>query len=186
VVNIKNPNYLEVSSANNYVISSEQYGKAILLTNDLEQTFLGSPLVNLAGEVIGVIKQVDDGLVTAVPIDQFRSIILDVLRSSIVKRPLLGVDYIDLASINGLSKDLTQGLNQGALIWKNPSRNTPAFAADLREDDIILNIDGQAVDSNSNLTQLIQQYQAGDQIDIEILRDGQTLSRTATLVIDLD
>jgi S1-C subfamily serine protease len=182
VTNIKNPDYQSVTSVNDYVISSEEYGKSILLTDILEDTYLGAPLVNLGGEIVGIIKEIDRsrGVVTAVPINQFRSLILDVLRSNIVKRPFLGVKYIDLAWAVGLGSSLTQ---QGALIWQNPTYNTPAADAELKEDDIIVSIDGQPVDKDSSLTELIQQYQPGDEIILEILRNGQTLNKSAILVI---
>jgi len=185
VVNIKSTNYWGVTSASNFVVTSEEYNQSILLTNGLEEIYLGSPLVNLGGEVIGLIKEIDPdrGLVTAVPINQFRSIILDVLRSNIVKRPFFGVDYIDLAWTIGLDQDLTQGLDQGALIWQTPKKLTPAFEAGLQEDDIILSIDGQPIDGDTSLTELIQQYQPGDEISLEILRDSKTLVRTVTLAV---
>lgn len=185
VVNIKNTNYWGATSGSDFVVTSEGYGESFLLTDSLEETYLGSPLINLGGEVVGIIKEIDQNseLVTAVPINQFRLIILDVLRSHIVKRPFLGVSYIDLAWVIGLDPKLTQGQNRGALVWQNPKRLTPAADVTLKEDDIILSIDGQLVDKNNSLTELIQQYRAGDEIILEILRDNKTISRTVTLAV---
>jgi len=185
VVNIKSTSYWDATSASNFVVTSEEYNQLILLTDGLEETYLGSPLINLGGEVIGLIKEIDSdrGLVTVVPINQFRSIILDVLRSNIVKRPFFGVDYIDLAWTIGLDRELTQGLDRGALVWQTPKRLTPAAEVGLKEDDIILSIDGQPVDQGTSLTELIQQYQPGDEISLEILRDNKTLVRSVTLAV---
>lgn len=185
VVNIKDTNYQAVAAAGDYVISSEEYGKLFLLTKGLDNTYLGSPLINLAGEITGIIKEIDlqKGFVTAVPINQFRSIILDVLRSSIIKRPFLGVSYLDLAWTVGLDPELTQGLDRGALVYQNPKTLTPASDADLQTNDIILSVDGQSVNKDTSLTDLIQQYQPGDEINLEILREGKTLNQTVTLTI---
>jgi len=185
VVNIKNTDYANITSGDNFVTSSEEYSKSILLSGVLDDTYLGSPLINLGGEVIGIIKEIsqDEKSVTAVPINQFRPIILDVLRDSIVKRPFLGVSYIDLAWAFGLDENLTQGLNRGALVYQNPKSGTPAAEAGLQENDIISSVDGQQIDKSSSLTELIQQYQPGDEIDLEIVRAGKTIIKTVTLVI---
>lgn len=185
ITNIKNNNYHQANLASDLIITSEEYRQSFLLNESLDNTYLGSPLVNLGGEVVGVISRVDveNGITTVVPINQFRSIILDVLRSKIVKRPFLGVDYIDLAWTTGLNRDLTQGLDKGALVYQNPKASTPAREGEILEDDIIVSVDGQPVDKDSSLTTLIQQYQPGDEVSLEILRDGKTFDRTVTLVI---
>ncbi len=185
VVNIKSPGYQAINSASDFITSSEGYKQLFLLSGGLDEFYIGSPLLNLAGEVVGVVNNIDPekGIVTAVPINQFRSIILDVLRNNIIKRSFLGIDYLDLAWVTNLDQKLAQGLNQGALVYGNPTRNTPAADAGLQANDIILSIDGQLVDKNMSLTELVQQYQPGDEISLEILRDGKTITKTTTLAV---
>jgi len=183
VVNIKDTSYRGINLASDFVVSSENYSQSILLAEVLDEAYLGSPLINLGGEVIGIIKEAGNEKTTAVPINQFRFIVLDVLRNKIIKRPLLGVEYLDLAWAIGLDKENTYGLDYGALVFQNPKSNTPAAAAGLVSGDIIISIDGQQVNKNSSLTKLVQQYQPGDEISLEIVRAGKTLTKTATLVI---
>lgn len=185
VANVKNTAYQPATVGVDFVVSSEEYNKSILLTDSLNETYLGSPVLNLGGEVVGVIKAVNQTseIVTAVPINQFRSIVLDVLRSSLVKRSFLGVSYLDLAWVVGLDSSLTQGLKRGALVYQNPKRNSPAADASIQANDIIVSIDGQLIDKNNSLTDLIQQYQPGDKVILEFLRAGQTINRNVTLVI---
>ncbi|OGY46063.1 MAG: hypothetical protein A2744_04075 [Candidatus Buchananbacteria bacterium RIFCSPHIGHO2_01_FULL_44_11] len=177
VTNIKDSFYQPKNSANDFVLSTEQYSQAVLLENDISDLYLGSPLLNLAGEVTGVINQIDlsQGVVTAVPINQFRPITLGVLKNHFVKRPYLGLVYLDLSKISDSSQP------QGALIYKKPLSNTPAADAGLAVGDIIVSVDGQPVDSNDNLTKLIQQYQPGDQVNLDIIRDGKQLAKIVTL-----
>ncbi|OGY46147.1 MAG: hypothetical protein A2731_01060 [Candidatus Buchananbacteria bacterium RIFCSPHIGHO2_01_FULL_39_8] len=179
VTNIESPNYQQRSKSSDFVLSSEQYFESILIENNLSESYLGSPLLNLVGEVTGVIKEIDSagGVALAVPINQFRPVILNVLRDSLVKRPYLGVDYIDLARAVGGE----QASNQGALIYRPPLRNSPAADAGLQVDDIIVSIEGQILDMENNLTEIIQQYQPGDELNLEIIRDSKRIDKKVVL-----
>lgn len=182
VTNVKNNNYIQAESGSDYVLSSEEYGEVILLSDNLSTAYLGSPVINLVGEVVGVISQAGEDT-QVVPINQFRSIILDVLRNNFVKRSYLGIDYIDLAQVKGLDTDLSQNQSRGALVFSNPFRNSPAANADIEKNDIILSLNGQPVDEVNSLTDLVQQYQPGDSVEFEVLRDGQNLNVDVTLAI---
>ena len=179
VTNIKSLDYASYDSAASFVLSSEDYNEMILLADNLEDNYVGSPLINLAGEVVGVVA----GDNTVIPINQFRFLIVDVLRNSLVRRSYLGVSYVDLAKTTGLKEEAIQGLTRGALIYQNPGRNTPAFIAGLKEDDVILSVDGQLINSENSLTELIQQYQPGDEVFLEISRDGQVITLSVVLAI---
>lgn len=182
VVNVKNNNYIDVQTGSDYVLSSEEYGGVILLSDNLTDAYLGSPVINLVGEIVGIISRVGTDS-QVVPINQFRSIVLDVLRNSFVKRSYLGIDYIDLAQVKGIDSDLSQNQSRGALVYANPLRNSPAALADIEKDDIILSLDGQPIDEANSLTDLVQQYQPGDSVEFEVLRDGQSLNIDVTLAI---
>lgn len=174
VTNIKDPNYQPKLLTNDFVLSSEKYAESILLESNITKLYLGSPLLNLAGEVTGIIKEInlESQVVTAVPINQFRPVILNVLKDSLTKRPYLGVEYLNLAATSGLDSTISQNQNQGALVFKKPTRLSPAAEVGLKINDIILSVDGQPVDKDNDLTELIQQYQPGDELNLEILRDG--------------
>ncbi|MFA6215608.1 MAG: PDZ domain-containing protein [Patescibacteria group bacterium] len=183
VGNVKNNNYRLLAAANNFLISSEQYQKLISLSGDFGNGYLGSPVLNLGGEVIGVVKEVDSekGITAAIPINQFRSIVLDVLKNNPIKRPFLGINYLDLAWTFGLDPAVTQNLNQGALVYQNPKAGSPAAMAGILANDIITSVDGQQLDKASSLTDLIMQYRPGEQTELEILRAGKVLTKTVTL-----
>ncbi|MDX9893211.1 MAG: S1C family serine protease [Patescibacteria group bacterium] len=183
VLNLKSNTYYDLTSPQDLIQSSEEYHNLFLFNTHLDQSFVGSPVVNLAGEVVGVINYVDlnDNLITAVPLNQFRPVALDVLRSNVVKRPYLGVEYLDLSQTIGLSDSVSQGLDRGALVFQQPTKSSPAAEAGVKLNDIILSVEGQLVGKDSSLTELIQQYQPADQIILEVLRDGQVISFDVTL-----
>jgi len=183
VANIKSFNRNEVDLAKNLIYSSEVYNDYLVLQDEVGRYFLGSPLINLGGEVIGVVSSIDQNnkLIKIVPINQFKNIISGVLRSGAVKRVYLGVNYLDLSTVVGLSDNLTHGLNQGALVVGSILKNSPAGQADIKINDIILNVQGEQVDGNKKLTSIIQQYNPGDKVNIEIMRGKEKIVKKITL-----
>lgn len=183
VVNLKSLNYLSAESVNDYVLSSEKYSELFLISDGITDFYLGSPLVNLGGEIIGVVNSIDNqlGIASVVPINQFKSVVLDVLRSGTITRSYLGIEYIDLSRTIGLNDDLTKGLVYGALVYQDPSRGAPAYISQLEEGDIITSVDGQRLDKLNNLTDLIQQYQPGDEVTLEIMRDDAVINKNVVL-----
>ncbi|MFA6410066.1 MAG: S1C family serine protease [Candidatus Buchananbacteria bacterium] len=183
VLNIKNNKY-QPNLAGTNLVSADTDSRSILTDSALADGYLGSPLVNLGGEVVGLVREVDSksNLTTVIPINQFRFVILGVLRSGVVSRPTLGVSYLDLSTAIGLDQSLTKGLSRGALIYQKPKEKTPAGLAGLQVNDIIVSLDSQTVAKNSSLTDLLQQYQAGDKVTLEIIQsDGKTVKKVVTL-----
>ncbi|MFA5010001.1 MAG: trypsin-like peptidase domain-containing protein [Patescibacteria group bacterium] len=148
----------------------------------------GGPLVNLSGQVIGINTAVDtqaQSVGFAIPINSVKSQISAVAAGGEIVRPRLGVRYIpidaDLASANNLSA------TQGALIASGPSgesavaSGSPASVAGIKEDDIIVSINGEAVTETNDLSTILQKYKPGDKVTIKLLRQGVTKTVTATL-----
>ena len=188
VTNIKETNFQLEKSTQNLIMSTDSFSNLILLQDMIGTEFLGSPVINLGGEVIGVISDIDTAnqIVTVTPLNQFRIIILGVLRDNLIKRPYLGIDYLDLTRSAGLTNKTSQGLDKGALVYSNPSRISPAADVEIKKNDIILSVDGQLVDANNNLTELIQQYQPGDEVELEIAREGSRIVKKVTLSLLAD
>ncbi|MFA5022487.1 MAG: S1C family serine protease [Patescibacteria group bacterium] len=183
VTNVKNVNWQPALGASNMVMSSETYSQLISLNTSLADAYLGSPLVNLSGEVIGIIREADSKsrLATVIPVNQFHRAVLNVLKGNEIVRPFLGINYIDLALAVGLDQSLTKGLTRGALVYQKPKEKSPASLADIQANDIILSVDGQTVNKNSSLTDLILQYQPNDKISLEISREGKIFTKAVTL-----
>ena len=95
-----------------------------------------------------------------------------------VERPYLGIRYQmvtpELAEEEGLT------VEQGALVREVMS-DSPAEGAGLREGDVITAVDGQAVDEDHPLGERIREHEAGDQVELTVVREGRELSLTAEL-----
>ena len=149
----------------------------------------GGPLVNLNGQVIGIntaIASNSQNIGFAIPINDVKGLIDQVLRTGKFSRPYLGVRYIpltaDVANQYGLS------VQNGAYVAPSadptiPSvvAGSPAAQAGLQTSDIITQVDGTAIDQTHSLTSLLDQHQVGDQIQLTVLRNGQTLHVSVTL-----
>jgi len=166
ITHIENLNYKE--DGKTVIRSTEEFYKYILLADELGNNFLGSIVLNLGGEVMGVIEKTSSGeMRKAIPTNYFFSVVLSVLRQAEVQRPALGIKYIDLSDTNATPQ------KNGAIIYQNPSRTSAAYQAELKKDDIIISVDGVPVDNKNSLTQLIQEYRIGDEIELVILREDQ-------------
>jgi len=183
VLNIQNPEFIFLENANSLAAPAEQFRKIINFTSALKGNYAGGPVANLDGEIIGIIKDIGDQkkVASAIPINQVRPAALNVLRSKQVKRPFLGVTYLDLAKAPGLPAVLSQGLSAGALIYQNPKAKSPAALAGLKINDIIVSVDNQRLDQNTDLTDVIMQYSPQAKVRLEIRRAGKTESIDATL-----
>jgi len=150
--------------------SSDAFFSELGLTDDLPAEFRGSTLFNLAGEVVGLI----DNQGRKVPINQLESAISSLLKNKEIKRASLGVNYIDLSRLLGEEAEH----DKGAIIYKNAKgiavvKKSVASLAGLKEGDIIISVEAVKIDKNNNLTDVIQQFIAGDKVNIVYLRDGE-------------
>ncbi|MBE3582045.1 MAG: trypsin-like peptidase domain-containing protein [Thermoanaerobacteraceae bacterium] len=141
----------------------------------------GGPLLNLRGEVIGIntaVKIDAQGVGFAIPSTTVQPVLNDLMTKGKISRPWLGVllqDMTpDIAAYLGISNV------QGVLIREVVSGG-PAAKAGLRTGDVILQVDGQAVNSATELVKLIQQKQIGQTIQLVIFRRGGRVNVTVTL-----
>ena len=94
-------------------------------------------------------------------------------------RPAIGIKG---SEINALTARFYQ-IPQGILIV-DILEGSAAEKAGLKVNDIIVELDGQTVDSMSALNKILKQHRAGDTISLKYYRDGKTISTTLTLMED--
>jgi serine protease Do len=149
----------------------------------------GGPLLNLAGQVIGVntaVSQEGQSVGFAIPINIAKQSIESVQKFGRIIRPYLGVRYViinaDMASQNQLP------FSYGALVSRgtDPGQvavvpGSPADKAGLVENDIILEADGVKVDADHTLVSAIIKKKVGDTINLKIYHKGDTKTVTVTL-----
>lgn len=149
----------------------------------------GGPLINLAGQVIGInsaISQQGQLIGFAIPINTAKSVIDSVIKNGRIIRPYLGVRYIPVT--DALAKQNNLSVDYGDLIVRGSATDelavtpgSPADKAGLVENDIILEVNGVKLDQNTTLAEEIAKYNPGDQITLKILHDGKEKTVTVTL-----
>lgn len=149
----------------------------------------GGPLLNLAGQVVGVntaISQQGQLIGFTIPINQAKKVIDSVQKYGKIVRPYLGVRYVLINET--VAKENKLSVNYGALVLRGQDSTqlavipgSPADKAGIVENDIILEINGQKIDTDNSLAKLIQQFSPGDTVKLKILHDGQGKEVQATL-----
>lgn len=167
-----NKEYKELVSKYDFVFSSQDLSKKLLIDVRLSSSFKGAPIFNYQNEVVGIF--VSDN--KAIPIGYIKPIVADVLKSEKIVRPYLGIHYINISKAPGLDKTQTQNQENGALIWPNSAgvsveADSPAYGK-LLKNDIITSIESQSINSDRDLADIILEYKTGQEVRIKYFRDG--------------
>lgn len=143
----------------------------------------GGPLINLAGEVIGInsikVAQVGvEGMGYAISTQQAIPIINSLITTGYVTRPWLGVSLytVDQTAI----RQLRLSVSKGVLVTQVVS-NGPSGLAGIRQYDVITKIDGKDVSSRDDLIKLIRNYQVGQTVEVTYWRNN-TESKTSVIL----
>lgn len=147
----------------------------------------GGPLLNIAGQVIGINVAVASGAENigfAIPVNDAKAAIKQVREHGKISYPFLGVRYLMISKELQESENLP--VDYGALITAGENdpaitENSAAFKAGLKEKDIILEIDGEKVNFENPLGDLILKHKIGETVKIKIWRYGKEEVVFATL-----
>ena len=159
----------------------------------------GGPLLNAAGQVIGITSQIESqsggntGVGFAVPINTARQVAKQILSSGSVQHAYLGIQGYDLTP--QVASLLNLPVKRGAVIQRVQA-NSPAAKAGLHGGnaivqisgqqvrvggDIITSIDGQPVKSMQDVVNAVNKKKPGDDVQLGITRHGHSQTVTVTL-----
>ncbi len=148
----------------------------------------GGALLDGDGKLIGITTAqagMSDGIGFALPIDLAKPIIEQARAGQPIERPYVGVLFRE---IDGqVAKDESLPVAAGAWITGQDNgespivEDSPAAEAGLKDGDIITAVDGLAVDRDNPLDLQVLRFAAGDQVTLDVLRDGETVQLPLTL-----
>ena len=144
----------------------------------------GGPLVNLAGQVIGINTAVaslsqSQGISFAIPINFAKTALKSYEKYRTIVRAYLGVRFVqitpEIAKANNLVAD------RGALIYAENGQvavvpGSPAAKAGLKAGDIITAVNKEKITNSKGLVLILQQFMPGDTVTVTYLRDKDTKS----------
>jgi serine protease Do len=144
----------------------------------------GGPMVNVLGQVVGINTAIASrtgfyqGYGFAIPVDLARRVMEDLVEYGQVRRPYLGVSMVPVepedAEYYGLPR------TSGVLVQGVPE-DGPAHSAGIRQEDVIVAVDDEAVERPSQLQSIIAQKRPGDRVRVRFYRDGQPREITVRL-----
>ncbi len=156
-------------------ISKIKRGKLLQTDAAINPGNSGGPLVNLAGEVVGINTAIASnsggyqGIGFAIPINHAQWVVRQLHEFGEVRRSFLGVDIETLtrrqASRMGLAA--TSGV-----FVKNVKPDSAAAAAGVQNEDVILEFAGQPVRDSRDLQNVVERQKIGTDHDVQILRNG--------------
>lgn len=134
----------------------------------------GGPLVNSAGEVIGINtakynSSMAEGMGYAIPSNVIAPIVEDLLENGTQPKPYIGIKGTSITTDNA---DLYK-LPVGALIME-VTEGGPAEAAGIMVGDIITSFNGNTVMDMDSLVKVVGETKVGDTVDVHVVRDGKT------------
>jgi 2-alkenal reductase len=149
----------------------------------------GGPLLNLAGEVVGIntavvrgseIGDVAEGLGFAIPSNSVRQVADQLIRTGAVSRPFLGISYMEITpqikSYYELSRD--QGLYATEVV-----AGSPAAKAGITANSIITRFDGVELGGDVSLVELLMKHRIGDSVKVTVVPPGATQENEVTVVL---
>lgn len=175
-----------ISALNRTLDDVEQQIKLIQTDAAINPGNSGGALCTADGKVIGINSAKIatagvEGMGFAIPINQVKVIVSQLISNGHVTRPYLGLYGIDktLAARNGISWDH----NGGIYVYKIAD-GSPLDGSDIVRGDYIMQINGKATNSLSELRNVMMNYKPGDKVTITYEHSGHT--RTAVVVLGED
>ena len=148
----------------------------------------GGPLVSLTGDLIGInsmkiANQSVEGMGFAIPINEAIPIVEQLIENGTVERPLVGLSGRNLQDYStahksylGLPLDIENGVVVVEVV-----KDGSAEKAGILEGDIIVKIGDVDVETFKDFRMGLYQHQSGDEVEIELIRDGKSETITVTL-----
>lgn len=140
----------------------------------------GGPLLNSAGQVIGINVAVAQGAQNigfAIPVNVIKDSLSKFKQTGkFPAKPFLGVRYQMIDKQTAIMNEVPQGAYVIDVV-----SGSPADEAGIKVDDIIVKIDDKKLDSDNALADIIASKKPGDKVNLDVWRNGQEMTVAATL-----
>jgi 2-alkenal reductase len=147
----------------------------------------GGPLMNLAGEVIGINTlvvrntnsgDVAEGLGFAVPVNTARAVAEQIIQKGYFSRPYMGIRFQQVTPNVAAAYNLPV---QWGVYVTEVANGGPASTAGLQQGDIIFKIGNVAIDETHSYINALFNFKPGDQVTVSAMRGNQQVDLNITL-----
>jgi len=144
----------------------------------------GGPLLNLRGEVVGINSQIYSrsggfmGISFAIPIDEAMRVADQLRTNGRVIRGRIGVQIAPVTK--EVAESIGLGQPRGALV-QSVEKDGPADKAGVEAGDIILRVDGRAVEKSGDLPRIIGGTKPGSKSSLQVYRRGNSRDMVVTV-----
>lgn len=139
----------------------------------------GGPLLNSIGQVIGIntaVSAAGENIGFAIPINVLKESLNNFEETGRFERAFLGVSYQMISKEAALMNEVPAGAYVRQVV-----EGSAAESAGLEEGDIVTKIDGQRLDDENSLAEIVNQMRPGQSVKVEYWRDGEELSASLSL-----
>lgn len=183
-----------VSGLNRSITASDSSGSSYERLTDLIQTDAainsgnsGGPLVNAAGQVVGlnVATSSANDIGFAIPISSVKGMLKKVIAEGKAERAYIGVNYLTVTP--DVAKEYKLSTKTGGYVHTDGNSTSPVVSgspadkAGVQPEDIITAINGVEVGKAGSISALIGEYAVGDTVQLHIVRNGGELNLNVTL-----
>lgn len=178
-----------ISGTGRSITATDSTGSMYEQLNDMIQTDAainsgnsGGPLVNAAGEVIGINTATSssaENMGFAIPISSVKGMLAQLIESGTASRAYIGVYSVEITA--EIAKEYNLPVTAGSYLYSSPSytavvNNSPAAKAGLKDKDIIVAVNGIKVGAAGSLSSLIGEYKPGDIVQLTVIREGSEIA----------
>lgn len=147
----------------------------------------GGPLVNAAGEVIGIntaTSSTAENMGFAIPIASVKGMLSQLVETGEASRAYIGVYTAEITP--DVAEEYNLPVSAGAYVYSDSKysaviKDSPAEKAGILSKDIITAINGVKIGSGGSLSTLIGEYKPGDTVQFTVIREGKEIAVNVTL-----
>ena len=142
----------------------------------------GGPLVNAAGEVIGIntaTSSTAENVGFAIPISSVKGMLNQLIETGKAARSYIGVYMVEITP--EIAKNYNLPVSAGAYLYNSAAYSaivsgSPAAKAGLKDKDIITAVNGAKIGVAGSLSNLIGEYKPGDTVQLTVVREGKEIA----------
>ena len=143
----------------------------------------GGPLVNMAGEIVGINTAIfsrtggSEGIGFAIPVDIVRDITSSLIKSGRVVRGWMGIAIQELSPALAQSFQLPES-HQGGVLISEVNEKGPSAGGILQRGDVLLEYRGQKIRDVNHLRNIVARTPVDSEVEITVLRNGERTTLT--------